>query len=98
MSLIETYQKAAGFHTPKGYQKITSLSASTPLTVPAGARSAIMIPEGQAVRWLDGADPTAANGMPLPVGQPLRYSPVNLATFRVIEQAASATLHVFYYD
>lgn len=88
-----------------GYQQITSLSASTGLTVPTrtqiGLAStpaiAIITPEGQAVRWRDdGVAPTAAVGMPLAAGVTLQYDG-DLTKIRFIEQTAGAKLNVTYY-
>ena len=57
-----------------GYQQITSLTASTALTVPAGATLAVIVPESQSVRWRDdGVAPTASVGMPL-------TSPITIVT------------------
>lgn len=82
---------------PKGYQQITALAASTPLTVQAGARYAVITVEGQAVRYRDDAvAPTTTVGMPLPVGATLRYDG-SLAAIRFIEQALGAKLNVSYY-
>lgn len=88
-----------------GYQQITSLSASTALTVPAvdkGGLSckpsiAIITPETQAVRWRDdGVAPTASVGMPLAVGSTLQYDG-DLTQIRFIEQTGSAKINVTYY-
>jgi hypothetical protein len=80
-----------------GFQQITSLSASTALTVPSGATLALIVPEGQAVRWRDdGTAPTASVGMPIFVGASLSYDG-NLKNIQFIQQAASATLNVSYY-
>lgn len=82
---------------PLGYEQITSLAASQSLTVPTGARLAVLICETQAVRWRDdGTDPTASVGMPLAVGVQFTYSG-NLAEIEIIEQTASAKLNVSYY-
>ena len=89
-----------------GYQQITSLSASTALTVPqrdlnglAGTpRIAIITPETQGVRWRDdGVAPTATVGMPLAAGVTLQYDG-DLTQIRFIEQTASAKLNVTYYS
>lgn len=89
-----------------GYQQITSLSASTGLTVPAttqnGLRTvptvAIIIAEAQGVRWRDDQTaPTSTVGMPLPAGTPLIYDG-DLTNIRFIEQAASAKLNISYYS
>lgn len=80
-----------------GYQQITSLSASTALTVPTGATMALITPESQAVRWRDdGVAPTSSVGMPVAVGESLNYDG-DLSRIRFIQQAASATLNVSYY-
>ncbi len=80
-----------------GYQQITSLSSSTGLTVPSGATLAVVIPEGQNVRWRDdGTAPTSTVGMPLILGTTLSYDG-DLSRIRFIQQTASATLNVSYY-
>jgi hypothetical protein len=80
-----------------GYQQITSLSASTALTVPSGATLALIVPETQNVRWRDdGTAPTSSVGMPIFVGASLSYDG-DLNRIRFIQQAASATLNVSYY-
>jgi len=85
--------------TPLGYQQITSLSASTALTVPSGATAAVVTVESQAVRWRDdGTAPTAGAGQPLSAGQSMTIrGAAALAAVRFIEQAASAKLNVSYY-
>ena len=81
-----------------GYQQITSLSASTALTVPDGATMALIVPETQAVRWRDdGTAPTATVGMPLAVGVSLSYDG-NLKNIRFIQQSASAAINISYYS
>lgn len=86
--------------TPLGYQQLTSLSASTALTVPTSARTAIIEADTVAakiVRWRDdGSAPTATVGMELAVGSTVVYTG-NLANLRFIEVAASAKLNVSYY-
>lgn len=80
-----------------GYQQITSLSASTALTVPTGTTMALIVAETQAVRWRDdGTAPTTSVGMPLAVGTSLSYDG-DLKAVRFIEQTASAKLNVSYY-
>ena len=87
-----------GYAKPVGYQQITSLSAATALTVPAGARSAVIIAQTQAVRWRDdGTNPSATVGMPLPVNTMLEYSG-DLAAIKFFEQTASAALNISYYS
>ena len=91
--------------TVLGYQQITSLSASTALTVPIrdvnglSCRPAIAIitPETQAVRWRDdGVAPTASIGMPLAAGVTLQYDG-DITKILFIEQTASAKLNITYY-
>jgi hypothetical protein len=80
-----------------GYQQITNLTASTALTVPAGATMALIIPELQGVRWRDdGTAPTATVGMPLAAGTSLSYDG-DLKAIRFIQQAATGYLNVSYY-
>ena len=83
--------------TVLGYQQITSLSASTALTVPVGATMALITPETQAIRWRDdGTAPTASVGMPIAVGAYFTYDG-DLKSIRFIEQTASAKINVSYY-
>jgi len=80
-----------------GYQQITSLSASTALTVPSGATRALVIPQTQNVRWRDdGTAPTASIGMPLAAGTILSYDG-DLSRIRFIETTASAAINISYY-
>lgn len=82
---------------PLGYQQLTSLAAATSLTVPTGATRALLLAEGQAIRWRDdGTNPTAAVGMPIAAGESIPYVG-NLSKLRVIEQTASAKLNISYY-
>jgi len=91
--------------TRLGYQQITSLSASSALTVPVVDLNglsckpsiAIITAETQAVRWRDDdVAPTASVGMPLAAGVTLQYDG-DLTKIRFIEQTASAKLNVSYY-
>lgn len=83
---------------PLGHQQITSLSAATSLTVPAGTSIIIVTPQTQAVRWRDdGTDPTATVGYPLPAGSELHYDSSKPSRLKFIEQTASATINVAYY-
>jgi len=88
-----------------GYQQITSLSASSALTVPTNSplgnkvqpTFALIVAEGQAVRWRDdGTAPTASVGMPLSIGVPFQYDG-DLTKIRFIEQVAGAKLNISYY-
>lgn len=86
-----------GTLTALGYQQITSLSSAAALTVPTGARLALIQPETQGVRWRDdGSAPTASVGMPLPPGATLQYDG-SLSAIRFIEVTASAKLNISYY-
>lgn len=87
-----------GILTPLGYQQITALTAATALTVPAGARIAIIQPEAAGMRWRDdGVDPTATVGMVLALGDaPLTYNG-NLAAIRLIQTATGGILNISYY-
>lgn len=80
-----------------GYQQITSLSASTGLTVPSTANYAVIYAETQAVRWRDdGVAPTASVGMPLAVNVMMTYDG-DLKKIRFIEVTTSAKLNISYY-
>lgn len=85
--------------TPKGYEQIVGMVASTALTVPSGATYALITVEGADCRWRDdGVAPTAGVGMPLYQGQAAFLFNGNLAALRFIEMAASATLNISYYS
>ena len=89
-----------------GYQRISSLSSATALTVPnvdpvsglnAKPTIALITPETQNVRWRDdGTDPTASVGMPIYVGTSLLYDG-NLANLRFINMVAGGKVNVSYY-
>ena len=80
-----------------GYQQITSLSASTALTVQTGATRALIAPLTQTVRWRDdGTAPTTSVGMPVAAGSYLSYDG-DLNRISFIEASASAELNVTYY-
>lgn len=91
--------------TCMGYQQISSLSSAANLTVPAmtpnGLKAqpvfALIIAEGQAIRWRDDkTSPTASVGMPLAVGVPLQYDG-DLTNIQFIEQVAGAKINISYY-
>ena len=88
-----------------GYQQIATVSSSIGLTVPVIAPDglnakpvfALIIAEGQPVRWRDDkTSPTASIGMPLAIGVPLQYDG-DLTNIKFIEQVAGATLNISYY-
>lgn len=81
-----------------GYQQLSSISASTALTVPGGAGLAVVQAEGADVRWRDdGVAPTASVGMLLPAGAELRYTGA-LGSLRLIQASAGAVVNVSYYS
>ena len=91
--------------TCMGYQQITSLSSATSLTVPQRTLNglnakpvfALIIAEGQPVRWRDDQiNPTASVGMPLAIGVPLQYDG-DLTNIKFIEQVSGAILNISYY-
>lgn len=102
MSISAQQQRAARFVggglATLGYQQITDLLAADSLTVPAGAKIAVINPEDQQVRWRDdGTSPTATVGMVIPAGDYYIYTG-NLAAIEFIQETASAKLNVSYYS
>lgn len=86
-----------GIVQPNGYQQITSLSASTALTIPDGTSYAVVCIETAAVRWRDdGVAPTASVGQPLAIGQCIAY-PAPSPNLRFIQSASNAVLNASYY-
>lgn len=84
--------------TNLGFQAMTSLSASTAFTVPAGATLAVITVEGQAVRFRgDGVDPTATIGHRLPVDGPFVDFSGNLSLYRFKETALGGSIMVSYF-
>lgn len=82
---------------PLDYEQVTSLSASTALTVPGRAKAALIQAETQSVRFTDdGSTPTATVGMRLLKDSTMWYDG-KLTALRFIEEAASAKLNVLYY-
>ena len=76
------------------------LTVSTPLTVPAGAAYAVVCASGAGINYTtDGqTTPTSSVGMPLLQSQCVGLSGAAvLASFRAIQQAASAFLNVSFY-
>ena len=82
-----------------GFQQITISTGANGLTPPAGAVVAVVIVEGNPVRYRDdGTVPTATVGMPVAPGNGLMICSKQLATFRVIRSGnADAVLNVSYY-
>lgn len=97
----------SGRVNPLGYCQITNLAAATALvtascstgSVPAGASSAAVIVEAQAVRYTDDGvtTPTAAIGMPLAVGTLMVFTETNLGTLRFIASTPGSILNVSFY-
>ena len=85
------------YRHPLGYERIETLSSAIGLTIPEGARLAIITPETQNVRWRDdGTNPTASVGMPMEAGDVFLYTG-KLADIKFIETTASAVIHISYY-
>lgn len=94
---MEAVQTMLTSLTPLGYQQLTTLTAATALTPPAGATIADLVVEAQAVRYRDDAvDPTAAIGMPVASGARFTYVG-DLSKVKFIAQTAGAILNVSYY-
>lgn len=82
-----------------GYFKYASLATAKTLAVacggslPTGTNFVRIIPATQAIRYRqDGINPTATDGMPVAVGEKFEsFLPQKLI---LIEQAASATVHI----
>lgn len=82
---------------PLGYQQLTP-TAATALTVPSGARIAIITSETQNTRWRDdGTNPTAAVGQLIKTTDPPFLYDGNLATIKFIETTSAAKVNVCYY-
>lgn len=83
---------------PKGYQQITDLSAAVGLTVPSGARFALIQAETASVRFRDdGTSPTATVGMLLTAGAAPWLYDGNLAGVKFIQVSAGGALNVLFY-
>lgn len=82
---------------PNGFSRLTAATAVGLGTVPDGTTLAMIQCETQELRWRDdGSNPTAAVGMLLPVKTILYYSGP-MASFKMIEVAASAVVNVTFY-
>lgn len=87
---------------PLGYCQLTSIDTAAKLSacaggIPAGATSALIVAEAQAIRWRDdGTNPTASVGMTAAVGAPFYYSGT-LSAFAVISATSGAKLDVSFY-
>ena len=89
---------------PLGYCQLTTLNVSTQLTactggIPAGASTAAVIVETQAVRYRsDGVAPTATSGMPVAGGTVSVFTMTDLSVLRFIQQSASSTLNIEFFQ
>jgi hypothetical protein len=80
-----------------GYQRISGLSAATALTVPAGAKRALVQVLTQNVYYRDdGGTVSTTNGMRLDVGGMYLFND-NLSALRFIQEASTAELRILYY-
>jgi len=80
-----------------GYQQITPGAVSTALTIPVGARIAVIQSEVAVMRWRDdGTAPSATVGMRIAAGGELVYDG-ELTKIRLIQEAAGAIANVSYY-
>ena len=89
-----------GCLNPKGYQQFTAgqIDAAQALTVPDGARYALIKCEAVSIRWLDhGPNPTTTVGQLVDIGDEFMYSG-QLKQLRVIGTAINAILNVTYYQ
>ncbi len=81
---------------PLGYQQLTSITSSTALSVPAGAKIAVIGAETQGVRWRDdGTAPTGSIGMLLNSGDTLIHP--RPSAIRLIQATSGAICNVSYY-
>lgn len=82
-----------------GYVQLTSLSSAVSLgNIPDGAVSCLIKPQTQAIRIrADGTDPTATVGYPLAVGAEMILTFAQLARVKIIEQAASAAVNIWWF-
>ena len=84
-----------------GYQQINDLSSASTLTVPTGARIALIQCRDQAVRWRDdGTSPIGTVGMVIDAGFDFWYTGGNagLTAIKFIEVTAGAELNISYYS
>ena len=84
---------------PKGYQQLTVSTAAVALTIPSGARYALLkLDSANLARWRDdGTDPTATVGMPMDQADEFWYTG-KLASLLFFEDNAGAILNVSYYS
>lgn len=90
-----------GALAPKGVKQLTvttaALLSSVAGGIPAGASQAVIVPEGNAVRWADdGSTPTTSVGMPQAALQPYTFTN-DLSALRFIAQSGTAILNIAFY-
>ena len=84
-------------YTALGYQALTP-TAATALTVPKGARFAMITTEAQACRFTDdGTTPTLDVGLLLKVTDPPLFYSGNLGSIQIMNAVAGALVKVLYY-
>jgi len=85
-------------YKPEGYQALAP-TASTALTVPTGARYALITTEVQALRITDdGTTPTLAVGLLLKVTDPPLWYAGKLESILMMNAVAGALVKVLYYS
>lgn len=86
-------------HHPLSFLRLTPTTTALGLTVPEGARSAMIQVEVADVRWRDdGPPPTAGVGMLLGSGAAIIYtSPAGLAAIRFIAVTGTPVVNVAFY-
>lgn len=85
--------------TGAGGRQTATAAASTALTVPNGARWAMLTPTTQAIRvTFGGVTPTSTVGQQVAVGDTLLIGPGLLSGIRFIEVAASTSVSVEYFS
>lgn len=77
-------------------QSVSGTAASLDLSgCPTGTRVVSVTVEGASVRVrMDGTDPTASVGVPIPIGSSLDWSLSMAQAVKVIAQSGTATLHI----
>lgn len=85
-------------YTPMGHEQIAPTS-STGLTVPVGAKFALMSASVQGIRFTDdGTAPTLTLGVVIPVGAAPMWYAGNLSSLLFFNDVAGGLLDVLYYS
>ena len=91
-------EKVLGYAQLVGVAVSTGFAAINGGSIPDGTEFVEVTVSDQVVRWRgDGVAPTAAIGMPLPVGATRFFTQQQLAAVRFIEQDAGAELNCTFY-